>query len=117
MTAQGRYDMASQVKEVVGQPPNPSRPPFNKGRRYTSLEKGGKRNLRTTWRFAYPGWSGQFQQNLPLLPGLRRGGEVLQAFGAPDSGTVRPFGLTISRLIRQVFVHPLLLTTYLLRRP
>jgi len=40
MTAQGHCDMASQVKEVVGQPPNPSRPPFNKGRRYTSLAAG-----------------------------------------------------------------------------
>ena len=64
--------MASQVKEVVGQPPNPSRPPFNKGRSYSSLEKGGKRNLRATSWFAYPGWFGQFQRNLPLLPGLRQ---------------------------------------------
>ena len=60
---------------------------------------------------------GNFGETFPSFLACDEGGEVLQAFGAPDRGTARPFGLTISRLIRQVFVHPLLLTTYLLRRP
>jgi hypothetical protein len=33
MTTQGLCDVESQVTEVVWQPPNPSRPPFNRGRR------------------------------------------------------------------------------------
>ena len=60
---------------------------------------------------------GDFSEPFASLLACNVGGEMLQAFGALDHSTARPCGLTISRLIRQVFVHPLLLTTYLLRRP